>query len=478
MKAALYVGLFALFLLSQASMILPATASILSAPVVADSNFNELTTMVVGQQVMILTNISSTGTDRSESVLITQIRNEKDQTVFLQQRWTKPALDQIELRHLWRPEEPGTYQIRSFLVSMSCYPDVLTPVSTSTISVSLPDGGQSMVTRDGNLTSAEIGRLTEKEQTIFDEVSDENMEADRIRLEEKEQRIRNLIWTDERIREYQQTVDVFGFDSDFVMDESFCDSATMTILVSRERNTEGDWQTQYVTTLSGRSELKVNVSDGRIDSVVDNPLDNSTAVQAYTQHQKKVIGIALADERVEALFRDRDVEVGIVRDSGVSFNECEECAIVSIYVKEDRLEKGVVVLVDVSNESVVSVRPSLEWITDEPERSLAAVDEGEYVIEVSFHESLGKDNFIKMQSDFDMKVEYLEYVATGNITGGASMVEFDSIQALENELSSRHDVSLLGVTKIIASGEATSLLDFYREMRKNLSHFAAIQVLR
>ncbi len=476
-----------LLLIFQFTCAIPAngdfTEVTLSLPVITDSNYKELAGALVGQQIIISVGIANLSPSALEYLLVTEVRTEEGITQFLQPRWARVGSDdKVQLNHVWRPEEAGSYQVRSFLTSADCNPEAFTSVRTVEVIVRLLDIGQKVVPplegiarEAGKHFTFEEVEAIELEDIRRDEIRAEAEDAALIRMEEKERRIRELIWSDERIVEYQKTVEIFGYDSHFAMDESFCDNAEMTIPLTRERNATGDWQTSYVTTLSGRSELYVTVVDGKIRSIVDNPLNDTTLVHTFTDQQKKAIQIALGDGRVEALFRGKDVEVR-VRDFGLAFDGCEEkCAIVSIHVKEND-EKQAAVLLDISNERALSVRPSAKWISKEPERALAAVEEGQYRIEVSFNRPIDKHNYTKMEREHNLEISYLEYAATQNVTGGASM-EFTTLEKLENDLAVRHGASLVGVTKIVARGESVDWLDFYRQMRSSISDFTVLQVL-
>jgi hypothetical protein len=338
------------------------------------------------------------------------------------------------------------------------------------------------VPRFEDLTREQIKALSAKQVEAIeledirrDEVRAEFDDAETVRLEEKERRIRDIIWSDPRIMEYQQTVDVFGFDSDFKMDEKFCDDAEMTILVSRERQVEGDWPTSYTTILSGRSQLDVSMIDGKIVSIVDTALEDVRLTHNYTDQQKKVIRLILDDERVVALFGDGQAEPTGVRDFGVFFSGCEmQCALAHFHVKDDP-ELGAAMHVDITNERVLSVKPSLKFISSQPERALAVVEEGQYMINVSFSAPVGKYNFTGLEREHDLKVTQIEYLATLNATG---TVEYSSMAKLEHDLAFRHGAELVGITKITAIAEARDWLDFHRQTRNSISDFNAVQVVR
>jgi hypothetical protein len=177
-----------------------------------------------------------------EYVLLIEARNEKGVTVFLDSRWGKVISGKdAEIRHIWRPAESGTFALRSFVISADCFPEVLTPVSIGKVVVKSPDGSQAPIPRLEDLTTDQIQQLTREEIEALEledqrrsDIDSEASDAEEQRLEAKERRIRELIWADERIKEYQETFAVFGFDSHFVMDEqSLCDNAEMTIHVAR-----------------------------------------------------------------------------------------------------------------------------------------------------------------------------------------------------------------------------------------------------
>jgi hypothetical protein len=459
-----------------------AAETFLPTLVFTDSNYRVLESALAGQQVIATTTIGNANSAEEEYVLITEVRNDKDLTIFLQPRWTKVGPDgEIQLHHVWRFDQPGSYQVRSFLQTASCNPEVIAPVSASTFVVKPLEPADSVVPRFEDLTREQIKALSAKEVEAIevedirrDEVRAEADDAETVRLEEKERRIRNIIWSDPRIVEYQRTVDNFGFDSDFRMDEKFCDDAEMTILVSRERHVEGDWQTSYTTTYSGRSQLDVSMIDGEIASIVDTALEDVTLTYNYTDQQKKVIQTAMADQRIVSLFGDDGVEVTGVRDYGVWFSGCEDkCAIAHLLVKGNP-ELGTAVLVDVTKGEVMSVRPSIKLISAHPERALAVIAEGEYLINVSFSKPLSKYNVSTIETKYNLKVNYVEYIATLNITGTS---EYSTVAKLEHDLAFRHGAELVGITKFAARGEASDWLNFYRQPW-NVSEFTAAQVIQ
>ena len=249
----------------------------------------------------------------------------------------------------------------------------------------------------------------------------------------------------------------------------------MTILLSRELQVECDWQTFYTTTYSGRSQLDLRMADGEIVSITDTALDDVTLIHNYTDQQKKVIRMVLADERVATLFGEDQVEPTGVRDFGVSFNGCEgKCAIAHFHVK-DNLELGAAMHVDITNERVLSVRPSLKLISAQPERALSIVSEGEYLINVSFSEPMNKHNFARIEREHGLKINNVEYAATLNVTGTS---EYSSLAKLEHDLAFRHGAELVGITKFAARAETNDWLDFYRQLRNSISDFDAVQVIR
>jgi hypothetical protein len=340
----------------------------LFSPIAMDSNLNELDTAPVGQQLILSTMLANTKDIESEYVLLTEVRNETGVTVFLDSRWGKLLSGRdTEIRHIWTPAELGTFELRSFLMSADCFPEILTPVNIGKVVVKPLDGSQAPIPRLEDLTPDQIQQLTREEIEALEledqrrsDIDSEASDAEDQRIEAKERRIRELIWSDERIKEYQETFAVFGFDSHFVMDEQGpCDNAEMIINVAKERHVEGDWQTSYTRTLSGRLELKVSVVDGEISSIAENPLNNDISEYSFSEEQKKAIRTAVENNTVQALFQDKEMEIGVVRVGKVFFDGCEgTCGIVVIHQKEDR-EKTVVVHVDVSNQRVTSIR--LGW---------------------------------------------------------------------------------------------------------------------
>jgi hypothetical protein len=458
---------------------------LLSAPIIMDSSFNQLTEGLVGQHAILSTIVAGTG-DEMEYLSLVEVRNETGITILLESRWNK--LDpgrETEMHHLWRPETTGTFEVRSFLVSAECIPEILTPVNVREVVVKALDNNQTVTPLPEYLTPEELQQLTQEEiqaieyeENVRSNIYSEASDAEDRRLEAKEQRIRELIWSDERIKEYQKTFAVFGFDSHFVMDEQgLCDNAEMIINVARERHVEGEWQTSYISTLSGRLELKVIVIDGAISSIVENPLNDTISEYAFSEEQKKAIRIAVENNTVQELFQDKDMEIGVVRVSGVYSGQCQDhCAILILYQKENS-EKHLAVMIDKLQEHVVSIRPSKDWISADPD-SLRVVEGGEYRVDFSFNEPLTKSEFGEITSRYGINIEYFEYRATKNITGGASTEVFADIDELENDLRARHDAEIIGVHNLLARGQSEDLLRFIEEKRNKISELKVVDVMR
>ncbi|MGI0012617.1 MAG: hypothetical protein ACREBU_04125 [Nitrososphaera sp.] len=350
-------------------------AFILQSPLVSDARLNEIRSPVAGQQLFITTVLANSGDTEMQYVLFTEVRSETGVTVWLNSRWGLLDSGQnAEVHHAWRAENAGTFELRSFVISAECFPQVLTEVDIVRLVVRSSDGSEPMIPRLEDLSDEQIRQLTrdeieaiELEENRKSDIDSEISDSETLRLEGKERRIRDVIWSDERIKEYQRTMAVFGYDSDFAMDEqSLCDDAEMTVEVSKVHSVEGDWKTSYVSTLSGRLELKVSVVNGALISIIENSLNDTVTEHFFTEDEKKVIRIALADASVQELIQSKEVQVGSVRTDKVYFNTCEEtCAIVVLHQKGDR-DKAVVISLDVSNERVVSIRPNAEWISEEP----------------------------------------------------------------------------------------------------------------
>lgn len=463
-----------------------AGALILQSPLVSDARLKEISSPVAGQQLFLTTALANLGETDTQYVLFTEVRNETGVTIKLDSRWGMfNSGENVEVHHAWRAENAGTFELRSFVISAECFPEVLTEVDIVRFEVKPPDGSEQLPPKLEDLSQEQIRQLTREEIEAIEleenrkaDIDSEISDAEDLRLEAKERRIRDVIWSDDRIREYQMTMAVFGYDSDFAMDErSLCDNAEMTILLSRERLVEGDWQTSYTSTLSGRLELNVSVVNGAISSILENPLNDTTTEHFFTEEEKKTIRIAVGDEEVQGLLQGKEIEVGSVRTGGVYFIGCEEsCAIVVIFQKENR-DNAVVITLDVSNERVVSIRPNLKWISEEPERTLALVKNGKYLIEVSFNEPIGKSVFNKIGPDYNLQIEYFEYTATRSITGGATMAVFSDLEQLEDDLMKRHEATLIGITEIGARGTSEDWLRFFEGMRSNVFEVNAVQVL-
>ena len=457
----------------------------LFSPVVMDSKFNQLDFALVGQQLILSTGFANTKDIELEYVILTEARNEMGVTVFLESRWGNVISGKdAEIHHIWRPEESGTFELRSFLMSADCFPDILTPVNISKVAVKSSDGSHVPVPRVEDLTMDQIQLLTKEEIEAIEledqrrsDIDSEVSDVEDQRLEAKERRIRELIWSDERIKGYQETFAVFGFDSDFVMEQSLCDNAEMTIHVAKERHVDGDWQTSYIRTLSGRLELKVSVIGGAISSIAENPLNDTTSEYSFSEEQKKAIRVAVENNTVQELFQNKEMEIGVVRVSGVYSGQCEDrCAIMIIYQKGSS-EKHLAVMIDKLQERVVSIRPSKDWISADPD-SLRVVEAGEYRVDFSFNDPLTKAEFGEITSHYGIKIEYFEYRATKNITGGVSTEVFANIDALENDLRARHDAEIIGVHNLLARGQSEDLLRFIEAKRDEISEFSVVEVIR
>lgn len=193
--------------------------------------------------------------------------------------------------------------------------------------------------------------------------------------------------------------------------------------------------------------------------------------------QAAAIRVALANDTVQELFEDKDMEIGVVRVSGVYSSQCQDhCAILILYQKESS-EKHLAVMIDKLQERVVSIRPSKDWISADPD-SLRVVEGGEYRVDFSFNEPLTKAEFGEIASRYGIKIEYFEYRATKNITGGVSTEVFADIDALEKDLRARHDAEIIGVHNLLARGQSEDLLRFIEEKRDKISELNVVEVIR
>ena len=105
-------------------------------PRVKDTEGNILSSISVGQIIILSVANVNSGYDTQPCVAIMEVRNSRDVTVFLEfQFGTLEPLGRIETGISWTPSERGTYQLRTFLLSDLTEPEILSAIKTSEIEV-------------------------------------------------------------------------------------------------------------------------------------------------------------------------------------------------------------------------------------------------------------------------------------------------------------------------------------------------------
>lgn len=91
--------------------------------------------------------------------------------------------------------------------------------------------------------------------------------------------------------------------------------------------------------------------------------------------------------------------------------------------------------------------------------------------EVSFTAPIPETEYNEITSRYNLKVEYLEYVATKNITGGASIAVYPNFNfnQLKDDLKSRHDAEIIGIRLILAQGKADDFLRLIEDKSNNIA---------
>jgi hypothetical protein len=108
-----------------------------SAPELKDVTGRTLSSLSVGQQAVLSTNIVNNNDESRPFVALVEVRDSSGITVFL--AWQTGTLNpsgQAEVGLSWTPEEAGDYEVRTFVISDLANPQILSEVQTSDISVS------------------------------------------------------------------------------------------------------------------------------------------------------------------------------------------------------------------------------------------------------------------------------------------------------------------------------------------------------
>ena len=126
----LLVGVFASFpAIAQESSLQPDT------PELKDQTGDPLPNAVAGELSVITTTISSNSTDDENFVAMVEARNSIGITELLEFQTGQVSSGNVEIGISWIPEEPGEYELRTFLISDLLEPQVLSEVTTRTINV-------------------------------------------------------------------------------------------------------------------------------------------------------------------------------------------------------------------------------------------------------------------------------------------------------------------------------------------------------
>jgi hypothetical protein len=107
-----------------------------SAPVLKDTSGKDMPGAVVGQQVILATEINNSKPRALPFVAFVEVRNFDGQTVFLQ--WQTGTLNASSVTGIglsWTPDAAGKYTVRVFVVDDIVNPSIISPVSESQITV-------------------------------------------------------------------------------------------------------------------------------------------------------------------------------------------------------------------------------------------------------------------------------------------------------------------------------------------------------
>lgn len=113
------------------------TATSPTEPVTKDISGNIITEVTAGSQVILSTDITNNKATSTPFAAIVEVRDADGFTVYLQwQTGTLNASGTTGVGLSWTPDAPGTYTVRTFVLSNIANPLVLSPVAESTITVS------------------------------------------------------------------------------------------------------------------------------------------------------------------------------------------------------------------------------------------------------------------------------------------------------------------------------------------------------
>jgi hypothetical protein len=119
------------------SIVPPLERAVAAEIELVDQTGGALTDVTVGSQVLIQSEITNSQTKKQPFAYIVQIKDENDVTVSLS--WVTgelPAKDSLSAAQSWIPEAAGDYTIEVFVWVSVDNPDPLSPVRTTTVSVS------------------------------------------------------------------------------------------------------------------------------------------------------------------------------------------------------------------------------------------------------------------------------------------------------------------------------------------------------
>lgn len=107
-----------------------------SPPVLQNLQGGELTEIETGQQAILATEIKNNNAREQPFTALVEVRGADNVTVYLQwQTGTLPPNDTILIGLSWTPEEPGSYQVRTFVISGFETPRPLSPIAASEVDV-------------------------------------------------------------------------------------------------------------------------------------------------------------------------------------------------------------------------------------------------------------------------------------------------------------------------------------------------------
>ncbi len=108
-----------------------------SAPKLQDIRGQDLTEITAGSQAIITTTVTNNNAQAQPFVALVEVRDADGITVYLQ--WQTGTLNPNGSANIglsWTPDAPGTYELRTFVISNLLNPSALSPVVTSSVTVS------------------------------------------------------------------------------------------------------------------------------------------------------------------------------------------------------------------------------------------------------------------------------------------------------------------------------------------------------